>query len=120
MFAIYKKVISPETSPLLGPAKSPDVKPMNPDATQATPDAKPFLESFSLCDCCSQRSKDPNATNAINATNATNATNAINATNATNAIKFTETEYEFNHATHYQCNKTTPRMVWCDVYESCH
>jgi hypothetical protein len=96
MFTIYKKVTSPETSPLLGPAKSPDTKPMNPNPTE--PDAK-ALESFSLCDCCSQRSKDPNATNA-------------NATNATNEIKFTETEYEFNYATHYKSNKTTPRMVW--------
>ena len=99
MFTIYKKVTSPETSPLLGPAKSPDIKPTDP----IDPDAIPPLESFSLCDCCSQRSKDITA-------NAT--ANAI--------MKSTESEYEFNHATHYKCNKTTPRLVWYEFYDTCN
>ena len=103
MFTIYKKVTSPETSPVLGPAKSPDTKPMNPNPTE--PDAKPSLalESFSLCNCCSQRSKDPYANANANANNA--------------EIKSTESEYEFNYATHYKCNKTTPRMVWHEFNE---
>jgi hypothetical protein len=99
MFTIYKKVTSPETSPLLGPAKSPDINPMDP----TDPDTNPFLESFSLCECCSQRSKDPTA-------------NA----NANAEIKFTESEYEFNYATHYKCNKTTPRLVWYEFYDTCY
>ena len=99
MFTIYKKATSPETSPLLGPAKSPDIKPTDP----IDPDAIPPLESFSLCDCCSQRSKDINA----------------NAT-ATAVMKYTESEYEFNHATHYKCNKTTPRLVWYEFYDTCN
>jgi hypothetical protein len=101
MFTIYKKVTSPETSPLLGPAKSPDIKPTDPNPTD--PDATPPLESFSLCDCCSQRSKDINA-------------NA----NATVIMKSTESEYEFNHATHYKCNKTTPRLAWYEFNDTCH
>jgi hypothetical protein len=101
MFTIYKKVTSPETSPLLGPAKSPDIKPTDPNPTD--PDAIPPLESFSLCDCCSQRSKDINA-------------NA----NANAIMKSTESEYEFNHATHYKCNKTTPRLVWYEFYDTCN
>lgn len=92
MFTIYKKVTSPETSPLLGPAKSPDIKPTDPNPTD--PDAKSLLESFSLCDCCSQRSKDINA-------------NA----NANAIMKSTESEYEFNHATHYKYNVITPRLL---------
>ena len=100
MFTIYKKVTSPETSPVLGPAKSPDIKPTDPNPTD--PDAPPPLESFSLCDCCSQRSKDINA-------------NA----NANAIMKSTESEYEFNHATHYKCNKTTPRLVWYEFYDTC-
>lgn len=99
MFTIYKKVTSPETSPLLGPAKSPDIKPTDP----TDPDTKSSLESFSLCDCCSQRSKDINA-------------NA----NANAIMKSTESEYEFNHATHYKCNKTTPRLVWYEFYDTCN
>ena len=102
MFIIYKKVTSPETSPLLGPAKSPDIKPTDPN-----PDAPPPLESFSLCHCCSQRSKDINANANANA-------------NATAIMKSTESEYEFNHATHYKYNVTTPRLAWCDFYDTCH
>lgn len=96
MFTIYKKVTSPETSPLLGPAKSPDIKPTDPNPTD--PDTKPPLESFSLCDCCSQRSKDINANANVNA-------------NATAEIKSTESKYEFNHATHYKYNVITPRLL---------
>jgi hypothetical protein len=93
MFSVYQKITSPDTSPLLGPAKSPDVKPTDP----VTP------LSLSLCDCCSQRSKDINA-------------NA----NANAITKSTESEYEFNHATHYTCNKTTPRLVWYEFYDTCN
>ena len=92
MFTIYKKVTSPETSPLLGPAKSPDITPT--DTNPTDPDTKSSLESFSLCDCCSQRSKDINA-------------NA----NANAIMKSTESEYEFNHATHYKYNVITPRLL---------
>ena len=97
MFAVYQKITSPESSPLLGPANSPDLKPTDPN-----PDAIPPLESFSLCDCCSQRSKDINA----------NAANTI--------VKSTESEYEFNHATHYKYNKTTPRLTWYEFYDTCN
>ena len=103
MFTIYKKVTSPETSPLLGPAKSPDIKPTDP----TDPDATPPLESFSLCDCCSQRSKDINANANANANANPNA-----------IMKSTESEYEFNHATHYKCNKTTPRLTWYEFNDA--
>jgi len=115
MFTIYKKVTSPETSPLLGPAKSPDIKPTDP----TDPDAIPPLESFSLCDCCSQRSKDINANATANASANASANATANA--SANAImKSTESEYEFNHATHYKCNKTTPRLVWYEFYDTCN
>lgn len=90
MFAVYQKIISPESSPLLGPANSPDLKPTDPNTLS------------SLCDCCSERSKDINA----------NAANTI--------VKSTESEYEFNHATHYKYNKTTPRLEWYEFYDTCN
>jgi hypothetical protein len=97
LFTIYKKITSPEASPVLGPAKSPDIKPMNtPD-----PDTNPPMESFALCDCCSQRSKDPIA-------------NA----NANTIVQSTKSEYEFNHATHYKYNTTTPRLTWHEFYDT--
>ena len=42
MFTIYKKVTSPETSPLLGPAKSPDIKPTDPPILMQSPLWSPF------------------------------------------------------------------------------
>lgn len=97
MFAICKKITSPESSPLLGPANSPDLKPTDPNT----------LLSLSLCDCCSQRSKDINANANANA-------------NANTIVKSTESEYEFNHATHYKYNKTTPRLEWYEFYDTCN
>ena len=125
MFAVYKKIISPESSPVLGPA-SPNLAPMT-NGVNAN-----------------------NTNNANNATNATNANNATNATNATNAnnngsmetlslcnyccsprIKMKKVDdamqdpmqgpmqdpikskYEFGHATHYVYGVTTPRLL-CD------
>jgi len=126
MFAVYKKIISPESSPVLGPA-SPNLAPMT-NGVNAN-----------------------NATNANNANNATNANNANNATNANNngymeslslcnyccsprikmkkvddAIQdpmqgpmqgpmqdLIKSKYEFGHATHYVYGVTTPRLL-CD------
>ena len=90
MFTIYKKIVTPDTSPVLGPLKSPD---MNSDAKltdDSTDNAtRNSAQSFSLCDCCSTRNKfkmDHSQPNPI-------------------------VECEFGHATHYKYNATTPRIM---------
>ena len=63
MFAVYKKIISPESSPVLSPA-SPNLAPMT-NANNATNDTNDTndnnngaMESLSLCNyCCSPRNK---------------------------------------------------------------
>ena len=108
MFAVYKKIISPDTSPVLGPA-SPNLTPMmnantnnnnlketGTNNTKATTNAS-VMESLSLCNyCCSPRNKlkkdDAPAP----------------------AVQHPEQRtYEFGHATHYTYNMTSPRLL-CD------
>ena len=103
MFTIYKKIISPDTSPVLGPAKSesPDLKPVQ----EVTQEMDSFSLSLSLCDCCGSRVKGLNAL--APAPGTAPAPAPIPA----------ESSYEFGHATHYIYNKTTPRL-WHEVYNS--
>ena len=105
MFAVYKKIISPESSPVLGPA-SPNLAPMT-NANNATNTNNTnndtndknngAMESLSLCNyCCSPRNKlkkdDAPAP----------------------AVQHPEQRtYEFGHATHYVYGVTTPRLL-CD------
>ena len=99
MFTIYKKVISPETSPVLGPANAtpPNITPKEDTQTSETSatSATSYLanmEPFSLCNyCCSARPKqDPKQDPKQNPI---------------------QDQYEFGHATHYKYNATTPRMI---------
>ena len=99
MFTIYKKTISPDTSPVLGPAKSesPELKPVQvQEVTQE-------MDSFSLCNCCSSRVKG--------------GLHALAPAPAPGAAPGGQSSYEFGHATHYTANKTTPRL-WHEVYNS--
>ena len=99
MFTIYKKTISPDTSPVLGPAKSesPELKPVQvQEVTQE-------MDSFSLCNCCSSRVKG--------------GLHALAPAPAPGAAPGGQSSYEFGHATHYTYNKTTPRL-WHEVYNS--
>ena len=120
MFTIYKKIISPETSPVLGPAtprESPTVQSSSAQGSSAqgssaqgssaqgssieiqSPKMQSMMppvqsmEQFSLCDCCSTRTKPLAQPSQSEKTDP-------------------EPIFEFNHATHYTYNATTPRMVW--------
>lgn len=107
MFTIYKKIISPETSPVLGPAtpresssaqsssadiQSPKMQSMSMPPVQS-------MEPFSLCDCCSTRTKTPQPAQSMQPAQQPEK-------------KDPAPIFEFNHATHYTYNATTPRMVW--------
>jgi hypothetical protein len=103
MFATYKKIISPESSPILGPA-SPNLAPTNANAnnlketgTNHNANANAAMESLSLCNyCCSARTKKDSTIVVDN-----------------KAKEETKPKYEFGHATHYTYNITSPRLL-CD------
>lgn len=119
---MYKKLISPETSPVLGPAitprESPVMRPMDiPNATNhhtsdADNDANANanansnqtpnisnMEPFSLCNyCCSPRTKIKKDES------------IHEQYNHTQCIQ-TKPDFEFGHSTHYKYNAITPRII---------
>jgi hypothetical protein len=109
MFAVYKKLTSPETSPTLGPSKSPDSKPLNANGNDDTkmeqqsqqpqPQSLGPLDSFSLCNCCSPRLKLPSNAMPIQEQLKEPLKEPLNE------------QYEFGHATHYKHNSITPRLL---------
>ena len=100
MFATYKKIISPESSPVLGPA-SPNLAPTNANVNVNINNA---MEPFSLCTCCGSARTKKDSTIIVE-----------------NDIKEKEKEkeetmmvkskYEFGHATHYTYGVTSPRLL---------
>ena len=93
MFTVYKKIVSPESSPVLGPA---------PDANNAT-NANNAIEPFALCNyCCSSRNK-PQPGNTVSESENT----VPEQTTAT----MQPAKYEFGHATHYVYGITSPRLL---------
>jgi len=125
MFTIYKKIISPETSPVLGPAtpressvvdgssaqgssaqgssaqgssaQSSSIDIQSPKMQSMMPPVQ-SMETFLLCDCCSTRTKTPQPAQSMQP--------------AQPEKKDPAPIFEFDHATHYTYNATTPRMVW--------
>ena len=120
MFAVYKKIISPESSPILGPA-SPNLTPMtngaNVNATNATNanatnvnvnnvNVNNAMESLSLCNyCCSPRNKLKND-------DAPTAQQDPIQDPIQAPIQYPiKPKYEFGHATHYTYGVTSPRLL---------
>ena len=101
MFSVYQKIVTPETSPVLGPIT----------ATTATTAPEPFL----LCNyCCSHRTihKSDITNRDITNTNNTNNTNNTHNTNNTQSdLDLVESKYPFGHATHYTYRITSPRLL---------
>jgi hypothetical protein len=131
MFAVYKKIISPDTSPVLGPA-SPNLTPMMNANNNANNNVN---TNNNVNNNAINANTNNNANNNANTNN-----NAINAnTNASvmeslslcnyccsprNKLKKDDAPapavqhpeqrtYEFGHATHYVYGVTTPRLL-CD------
>ena len=132
MFAVYKKIISPDTSPVLGPA-SPNLTPMMNSNSNANNNANTNNNS-------NNNNSNASTNNNTNNNNSNANNNAINAnTNASvmeslslcnyccsprNKLKKDDAPapavqdpeqrtYEFGHATHYVYGVTTPRLL-CD------
>ncbi len=112
MFLMYKKISSPETSPVLGPVNA------------SPPNASPIIESngspingfdascndvvmepFSLYSCCcSSRSH--------NTAKTTMKEQDLMSRKKQHQIQENvDSKYEFGHATHYVYNATTPRLI---------
>ena len=88
MFTVYKKIVSPESSPVLGPA----------------PDSNNAIEPFALCNyCCSNRNK-PQSGNTVPLHPENTVTEQTTAT-------MQPAKYEFGHATHYVYGVTSPRLL---------
>ena len=114
MFSVYQKIVTPETSPVLGPIT----------ATTATTVNAP--EPFLLCNyCCSHRndkSKSDTAspinrdsTNKSDISDSTNKSDISDSTNTPNTqsdLDLVESKYPFGHATHYTYRVTTPRILF--------
>ena len=126
MFAVYKKIISPESSPVLGPA-SPNLAPMTNgvnanNANNANNNG--FMESLSLCNyCCSPRTKQKHdkhddAPIQIQAQDKAAQDKAAQAKAAQDKAAQEDPmqcpikpKYEFGHATHYVYGVTNPRLL---------
>jgi len=94
MFTVYKKIISPESSPVLGPV---------PDANNANNNGA--MESLSLCNCCCStrnKIKDP-IQDPIQDTTQDPIQDPIQDS--------LNPKYEFGHATHYVYGVTSPRLL---------
>ena len=98
MFATYKKIISPKSSPILGPA-SPNLTPTN-----ANVNVNNAMEPFSLYTCCcSNRSKKDSTILMEN--------DIKEKEKEKEETMMVKSKYEFGHATHYVYGVTTPRLL---------
>ena len=96
MFTVYKKIVSPESSPVLGPT---------PDANNANN----AIEPFALCNyCCSNRNK-PQSGNTVPEN--TVPLHPENTVPLHPGQKMQQAKYEFGHATHYVYGVTSPRLL---------
>lgn len=107
---IYKKIASPDTSPVLGPATaSPSIaskefstNEIDASASTVNPTIQLQMEPFSLCNCCcTSRNHNTNKPNIQHQQHQQHPQIPENV----------EPKYEFGHATHYTYNATTPRLI---------
>ena len=102
MFTVYKKIVSPESSPVLGPA---------PDANNAT-NVNNAIEPFALCNyCCSNRNKPHPGQNTVPENTVPGNTVPVQNPVTVPDKKMQQAKYEFGHATHYVYGVTSPRLL---------
>jgi len=111
---IYKKIASPETSPVLGPASanaSPTLAPKESPTNDALPKMELRLEPepFSLYACCC--SARNNTAKCDSKGNNDENVKQIESQQQQQQQLLTKSKYEFGHATHYTYNSTTPRLL---------
>ena len=119
MFSIYAKVTTPESSPILGPAQSPN-QPLEPlDSTsnqQQQHQQQQELDKMGgiglLCACCSRARDSTTITGydiaPLSDNNITNATSIQTNANITDVLEKCKHE---THFTHYNYRVITPRQM---------
>ena len=124
MFVMYKKIITPESSPVLGPMNiSPSLSSReapttttnntnNNNDTAASNDAvnavksNDEMEPFSLYNCCCSSRMNNKFKKDLLPQHEPSGANCLDC-----AVTLPERKYEFGHATHYTYNATTPRLL---------
>lgn len=122
MFVMCKKIITPESSPVLGPMNvSPSLSSReapttttnnNNNDTAASNDAvnavksNDEMEPFSLYNCCCSSRMNNKFKKDLPPQNEPSGANGTD-----DAPPLPEHKYEFGHATHYVYNATTPRLL---------
>jgi hypothetical protein len=121
---MYKKLASPDASPVLGPAtpsmnakESPVIGPTASNAsngaTNSANSTNEVIEPFSLYNCCCSPRNHDNKNNNNNNNNKPLVQEEC-PTQADKQPQMPENvnpKYEFGHATHYTYCKTTPRLI---------
>jgi hypothetical protein len=105
MFATYKKIISPESSPVLGPA-SPNLALTNANVNNANvnnANAINEMKPLSLYTCCCSSRNDKTKKDSTIVVEKNDRDNKEQ--------EETKPKYEFGHATHYTHSVTSPRLL---------
>jgi hypothetical protein len=112
MFTVYKKIVSPESSPVLGPVPDANNTTNSNNTTNAT-NATNAIEPFALCNyCCSNRNKpQPGNTVPLHPENTVPLHPVQNTVPLHPDQKMQQAKYEFGHATHYVYGVTSPRLL---------
>jgi hypothetical protein len=105
MFSVYQKIVTPETSPVLGPINANNVTTVN------------APEPFLLCNYCCSHRNDKSKSDTTSPTNRDSANrdsanrDSANTINTQSDLDLVESKYPFGHATHYTYRVTTPRIL---------
>lgn len=119
MFSVYAKVITPETSPILGPTQSPiqSIEPLN-STSQQQQDQEQILDTMGgiglLCACCSRTRGSMNTSISTydSAPVSDNINNTISIqTNTAPMTHVLEKCKHETHFTHYNYRVITPRQM---------
>ena len=100
MFAVYKKIISPESSPVLGPASS-NLAPTNVNVNNVNVNNE--MKPLFLCNCCCGARNDKTKKDSTIVVEKNDRDNKEQ--------EETKPKYEFGHATHYTHSVTSPRLL---------
>jgi hypothetical protein len=116
MFSIYSKVTTPESSPILGPAQSPNLQTFESlDSTSKQQDQQDqLLHKMGgiglLCTCCSRARGSTKITTGYDSSPLSDNITSQTTTPTTNLLELEKYKHE-THFTHYNYRVLTPRQM---------